>query len=537
MMTMRLFPLLLTMLFLAGACGQAAPGVAAHPPADSASTDGPRPWWRAAVFYEVFVRSYYDSDADGIGDLKGLTQKLDYLQTLGITGLWLMPIHPSPSYHGYDVTDYYAVNPEYGTLQDFRDFLAAAHAREMHVIIDLVLNHTSNRHPFFEDALRGPASEYYDWYLWSDADPGNGWHAAPAGRFYFGYFCDCMPDFNHQNPEVAAEIDRVVRFWLEDVGVDGFRVDAAKHLIEADSQLENTPATHEWYREFYQRYKSVDQEAYAVGEVFGAGALMVKSYTGDQLDQVFNFEMASGFVNSAAGGSNTGVDSAITFSLQDMPDFNFATFLANHDQDRVMSVFNGDAGKARAAASLLLTSPGNPFLYYGEEIGMTGRKPDEDIRRPMQWSQSPGAGFTTGTPWRPPDADYVQVNVVAQESDPASLLSHYRELIRLRREHPALSGDRIHLLQTGNTGVYAALRTGQGEVVLVMVNLTGERISEYGLSLQKSVLTDAAYGAEILFGGGQVEGVVLTDGVFTDYRPIKQIQPYETCILQLVPQS
>ncbi len=237
-----------------------------------------------------------------------------------------------------------------------------------------------------------------------------------------------MPDLNYRNPEVTAQMENMVRFWLKDIGVDGFRIDAAKHLIEEGDKLENTQSTHDWFKGFYTYYKSIDPNAFTVGEAYGAGATLAKSYTDDQLDQIFNFEMSSGFINSVSGGSNSGVTSAIEFPLHRIPDFNFATFLTNHDQNRTMSVFNGDWGKAKAAATLLLTSPGTPFIYYGEEIGMQGKKPDEDIRLPMQWSSEANAGFTTGTPWRAPAVDYQKVNVVVQDKDNDSLLNHYRAL-------------------------------------------------------------------------------------------------------------
>ncbi|MBT3391812.1 MAG: alpha-amylase, partial [Chloroflexi bacterium] len=349
-------------------------------------------WWRDAVFYEIFVRSFYDSDCDGIGDFNGITQKLDYLQALGVNAIWLMPIHPSPSYHGYDVLNYYAVNHEYGSMDDFQRLLDEIHRREMHLIVDLVLNHTSSAHPFFVDANNNPNSPYRDWYIWSDTDPGNGWHQGAQG-YYYGFFWSGMPDLNYTNPEVTAQMNNVVRYWLDDIGVDGFRIDAAKHLIEDGDQRENTPATHDWYKKFYAVYKTDHPNAYTVGEVYGAGGFIAQTYT-DQLDHVFNFELASGFVNSANGRSNTGINSAYTLTLKNMLEGNFATFLTNHDQNRTMSVFNGDLGKAKTAASLLLTAPGTPFIYYGEEIGMQGKKPDEDIRLPMQWSADQQAGFS-----------------------------------------------------------------------------------------------------------------------------------------------
>jgi glycosidase len=501
------------------------------PPATPTPQAVQLPWWRDSIFYEIFVRSFYDTDGNGIGDFNGITQKLDYLQQLGINAIWLMPIHPSPSYHGYDVINYYAVNSQYGTMGDFKHLLQEAHKRGMHIIIDLVLNHTSSQHPWFVDSNSNVDSKYRDYYIWSDTDQGSGWYQGQHG-FYFAIFCDCMPDLNYRNPAVTADMLKVTDYWLNTIGVDGFRVDAAKHLIEEGNNRENTPSTHEWYKKFFVAYKEQNPQAYTVGEVFGAGSSVIKSYT-NQLDQIFNFEMSSGFVNSVNGGSNSGMTSAIKFSLQDMPDFNFATFLTNHDQNRVMSVFNGNLGKAKAAATLLLTTPGTPFIYYGEEIGMQGVKPDEDIRLPMQWSAGMNAGFTTGTPWRAPAADYSQANVAAQDSDPDSLLNHYRQLIKLRKENPALEEGKVTLVDTGNTGIYAVMITSPAEKILVLVNLKGTAISDYQLSLKENLLSDGVMKPQTLFGTMDAIPVTVSAGKFSGYKPTDELLPYASYVLRL----
>lgn len=503
-----------------------------------ATLSKPEAWWHDAVFYEVFVRSFNDSNGDGIGDFNGLTLKLDYIQHLGVTAIWLMPIHPSPSYHGYDVLNYYGVNPDYGTLADFKHLLDEAHKRGIKLIIDLVLNHTSSQHPFFVDALRGPTSKYYDWYIWSDTSQGNYWHpvAGDPSKYYFGIFCDCMPDLNYRNPDVTAQMENVVRFWLDNVGVDGFRLDAAKHLIEEGDKIENTASTHNWLKSFYQAYKTDNPNAYTVGEVYGAGGLLAKTYTGNQLDQVFNFELASGFVNSAQSGSNISVDSAWTFTLEDMSDGNYATFLTNHDQNRLMSVLSGDSNKAKLAAFMLLTSPGTPFIYYGEEIGMQGEKPDEDIRLPMQWDNTANAGFTTGNPWRTPTADFATVNVASQTNDPNSLLSFYRDLISIRKQKPALRTGKIIVLDTGNSGIYASLRTDGNESFLVLANLKNEPIKDYGLVLKSSDFAEGTYLLAPLYGSGDFRPVQINaGGIFSAYRPLTEIPPYSMYILQVNP--
>lgn len=529
-MTKRLVSLFLLFIFLS-ACAQTQPTPVTPQTTESlippvSSTN----WWKEAVFYEIFVRSFYDTDGNGIGDFNGITQKLDYLSNLGITAIWLMPIHPSPSYHGYDVIDYYEVNPEYGTMEEFRQLLSESHKRDIRIIIDLVLNHTSSEHSSFIDANNDQQSRYRDWYIWSDAPQGNYWHEGKY-RYYFGFFQDGMPDLNYRNPEVTTEMENVVHFWLNDVGIDGFRVDAAKHLIEEEGKVENTQSTHDWYRGFYEYYKSINPNAYVIGEAFGAGAFIAKTYE-NQFDHIFNFELANGFVASTRSGTNTPVNSAIKFALNDDPEFNFATFLTNHDQDRVMSVLDGDTARARLAAFLLLTSPGTPFIYYGEEIGLQGRKPDEDIRLPMQWSSETNAGFTPGTPWRPADANFSKVNVAAQENSSDSLLNHYRALIKLRGEHSALRTGKLFLVETKNPGLYAILRMDEKESLLVLANLGNETISDYALTLTDTVLTDKTYQVETLFGGQPAESVAVTGGTFRDYKPVAEQSPYSMLILQ-----
>jgi alpha-amylase len=496
-------------------------------PDTGTSTDA---WWRDAVFYEIFVRSFYDTNGDGVGDFNGVTQKLGHLESLGVNAIWLMPINPSPSYHGYDVTNYYAVNPEYGSMDDFRRLLDEAHNRGIYIIVDLVLNHTSSQHPFFADANSSPDSAYRDWYVWSDADLGNQWHEGNGG-FYFGFFWGGMPDLNYRNPQVTAQMHEVTRYWLEEVGVDGFRVDAAKHLIEEGNVIENTPTTHEWFREYYVFYKSVELQAYTVGEVFGAGAFIARTYE-EQFDHIFNFELASGMVNSANGGSNTGINSAWKFTLKDIDDGDYATFLTNHDENRVMSVLNGNEEKAKLAAFMLLSAPGTPFIYYGEEIGMQGRKPDEDIRLPMQWNAEMNAGFTTGDPWRAPDPDFSEVNVAAQANDPGSLLNHYRILIKLRREHAPLLEGRTTLLETGNSGVYAILRSMGDEHILALVNLKDTPISEYALSLQDALFTDGTISPVTIFGSEEGVPTTITNGKFNGYKPLEVIPPYSAFLFR-----
>ncbi|MEW6028389.1 MAG: alpha-amylase family glycosyl hydrolase [Chloroflexota bacterium] len=509
-------------------------------------------WWDDAVFYEIFVRSFYDSDGDGIGDFNGVTEKLDYLNDgdpntstdLGVTGIWLMPIFPSPSYHGYDVTDYYDVNPQYGTMDDFKKLLSEAHKRGIRVIIDLVLNHTSDNHPWFKEAKSDANSPYRDWYIWRDVDPKyrgpwgeRVWHPSPTG-YYYGIFEAFMPDLNYNNPEVTQTMGEVATFWLKDIGVDGFRLDAAKHLIEEGAKQDNSVSTHKWYIDFRPVYKAANPEAVTVGEFFGDTPQTLADYTsGNQLDLAFNFNLAEAFIGSANTGQASYTANALKISNNVLPEAQYAPFLTNHDQNRVMSVLRGNTAKAKVAATLLLTAPGTPFIYYGEEIGMTGAKPDELIRTPMQWSAGTNAGFTTGTPWEMPNTDYAQgVNIAEQAGDPTSLLSHYRALIAIRSSHPALRTGEIYIFDTANKGLFASLRVDGTEAILVLVNLTEAPISDYALSLQSSPLEPGQYDWLSLLGGGEFSSLSVNEGgKVAGFVPLAEVPAYTTLISILTP--
>lgn len=533
-----LFVFTLVLIFLVSCTQVPVPTSVVSEEPQVTKTDGPAtPWWKTAVFYEIFVRSFNDSNGDGIGDINGIIEKLDYLNDgdpnthtdLGINAIWLMPINPSPSYHGYDVLNYYAINPQYGTKEDFNRLLQEAHKRGIKIIIDLVLNHTSSQHPFFIDARSSDTSQYHDWYVWSDTAKGKYWHETTVGtaqESYYGYFCDCMPDLNYLNPKVTQQMEKVVKYWISDIGVDGFRIDAAKHLIEDGDKVENTLQTHDWFKQFYTFYKGINPDTYIVGEVASSDARMTTLYSGDQMDMIFNFELAQGFVNSARGESNSGVASAINFIESDAPDWNFATFLTNHDQNRVMSVLNGNVDKAKVAAALLLTSPGTPFIYYGEEIGMVGVKPDEDIRRPMQWSADTNAGFTTGSPWRELDTNFINTNVAVEENDHNSLLNTYKTLIEMRKSHPAISNGNYEVVNSSNKGLYAAIRQNENETVLILINLSKTDLANVALSWNPLDLPDGKYLLTNIIGRNTANPLIISNGHVADYLPQKSISPF-----------
>ncbi|HEX5013182.1 MAG TPA: alpha-amylase family glycosyl hydrolase [Candidatus Limnocylindrales bacterium] len=553
--------LLLAVALVAGACapapapsGSVAPGTAAVPSGaaaapppclSEAAAPGDRPWWSDRVFYEVFVRSFQDSNGDGIGDLGGLIDRLDELDDLGITGLWLMPVAEATSYHGYDVTDYRAIESDYGTAEDFRALVAAAHDRGIAIVVDFVLNHTSIDHPWFQDSMaRG---EHADWYLWSDAKPSVArsdgtpvWHEAPDGRFYYGYFWEGMPDLNLENPAVQREIEDVAEYWLDEFGVDGFRLDAAKHLVEDANQLENTPETHEWLQAFRDDVHARHPEALILGEVFDS-TTMSSSYVKDaSLDLTFDFGLGSAAIISLNSRDAGSIAAALDEVAGAYPRDTLATFLTNHDQNRVMDQLGDDVESARLAAKLLLTGPGVPFVHYGEEIGMTGRKPDERIRTPMRWDgTTPAAGFSTADPWEPLSDDAPGVNVADEAADADSLLSSYRDLIGLRAGRAALAAGDLVPVESGDRHVVAFLRTSGSDVVLVVANLDVQPVESPSLTLDDGPLCEAPR-ASVLWpdGAGDVAGElrgpsVSATGGFEEYVPLEHLGPREMVVIEL----
>jgi len=511
------------------AAGQATPEAspAATPLATPIAGNSSR-WWHGATCYEIFVRSFADSDADGIGDFAGVASRLDYLNDgdaattsdLGVTCIWLMPIMESVSYHGYDVTDYYAVEKDYGTKDDFLALIDAAHGRGIKVIIDHVINHTSVEHPWFIDAASGPDAARRDWYIFEEQDPAftgpwgaDAWHPAPAGAdFYYGLFWSGMPDLNFRNPDVTAEIYAITEFWLTEMRVDGFRLDAIKHLIEEGRVQESTPETLTWIRDYAAFIRSVKRDAYTVGEVSGANAAALKPYYPDLLDQYFQFEIAAGTLSAASSGSPLLLGITVGGAERMIPDQRYATFLTNHDQPRVATQLDGDQEQLRVAAMLMLSLPGTPFIYYGEEIGMSGDKPDELIRTPMQWSGEANGGFSTGMPWEPLRPDWPTVNVAAQTGVAGSLLETYRQWIRLRSEHPALSRGNFTMLETESRSVLAFARRLEGETIVIVINTGEEAVSNLAVTLQDE-LADAG---DIRFediSGADGERLSSTDGV------------------------
>ncbi|HUF65912.1 MAG TPA: alpha-amylase family glycosyl hydrolase [Gemmatimonadaceae bacterium] len=506
-------------------------------------------WKRGAVCYEIFVRSFYDSDGDGIGDLNGLIQKLDYVndgdpQTTGdleARCIWLMPIAATRSYHGYDVTNYYRVNPEYGTNEDFKRLVAEAHRRGIRVLVDMVLNHMSSEHPYFKDASLNPASPYRDWFRWLPVHPGvrnpwggDNWHrSAIRDEYYYGFFWRGMPDLNYATPAVRQEAARVARFWLEEMGVDGFRLDAIAFLVEEGDSVHHTAGTHAVLREYGDYVRRTAPAAFTIGEVWDSTAAMLPYYP-DQLDAYFAFEVSDSIIAAVRNGSGRGLLEPVLRLERSIAAGRWAPFLRNHDQTRTRTALGGDPGKAAVAATLLLTLPGLPFVYYGEEIGMTGDKPDERLRTPMHWRRAAAAGFTTGTPWEPLQPDSMTANVEAQDRDEKSLLSHYRRLIRLRARNPALAAGEVVPLTTSHDAVAAYLRRAGNRAVLVVANLSDQALPGITLSSGQRALPPANYiAAEVLGGSGAAPLAVPSNGSITGYAPVSTLGPLESLVLEL----
>jgi len=488
-------------------------------------------WWQTGVVYQVYPRSFADADGDGTGDLRGITGRLDYLAWLGVDAIWISPFYPSPmADFGYDVADYTAVDPLFGTMDDFDQLLAAAHDRGIRVIVDYVPNHTSDQHPWFVESRSSRDNPKADWYVWRDAKPDGGlpnnWISMFAGptwewdasreQYYLHIFLPEQPDLNWRNPEVRSAMFDVARFWL-DRGVDGFRIDVAP-MVMKDPELRdnppnphpgrehsrlgswltqlhvndhNHPDMHELYRSFRALLESYPGDRVTIGELHHPDFDRWAAYYGERQDEIhvpFNFHVIhSPWTAEAIRRAVEGVEGAL-------PAGAWASWvLGNHDQPRFASPWRAGRDQARVGMLLLLTLRGTPTIYYGEEIGMVdvpvahedardpleAREPGrgrDGCRSPMQWDASPNAGFTTpdATPWLPlaPDAD--RVNVAAQAEDPDSLLTLTRDLLGLRREHPVLLRGDFERFGPTPDGTFAFRRLGPEGTINVVLNFSGE---------------------------------------------------------------
>lgn len=526
-----------------------------------------RRWWKEGVVYQVYPRSFCDSNGDGIGDLRGIISKLDYLKDLGIDIIWLSPINKSPNVdNGYDISDYYSIMDEFGTMEDMEVLIKEAHQRGLKVIMDLVVNHTSDQHPWFTESRSSKDNPYRDFYIWrkgKDGNPPNNWgswfggsaweYDERTGEYYLHIFSKHQPDLNWDYPEVRERIYQMMEWWLEK-GIDGFRMDVinliskAKELPDGSRDKNepfgdgrpyyvNGPNVHDYLQEMNNRVLS-KYDIMTVGETPEVSPAEASKYVNDdrrELNMVFHFELMD-------------VDCKTTkweykkFELQDIKriirrwyealkekGWN-SIYLNNHDQPRVVSRFGDDKKyrkeSAKMLATLLHTLPGTPYIYQGEEIGMTnvrfdditdyrdvetlnwyyeqleaGRKKEElmeaiyrksrdNARTPMQWDNSPNAGFTKGQPWLRVNPNYREINVAREKKDPASILNYYRGLILLRKNNPVLVYGTYRPLMEDDPKIFVYYRELESERFLVILNFSPEKnIFTYPLdSLDRELL-------------------------------------------------
>ncbi len=485
-------------------------------------------WYKDAVFYEIFVRAFCDSNGDGIGDFAGLTSQLDYLQALGVDCIWLMPFYPSPLIDdGYDIADYCGVNPDYGTLEDLRAMLEAAHARGIRVIADLVINHTSEQHPWFRESRTSRDNPKRDYYLWSPTDAKfceariifidtqtSNWELDPqTNEYFFHRFYPQQPDLNYDNPHIQQAIFDIIKFWLE-LGLDGFRCDAVPYLFKREgTNCENLPETHAYLK----RLRRFIEENYP-GRILLAEANQwpaeVREYfgQGDEMNMSFHFPLMPRVFEALKQENREPILWVMERTPEIPENAQWCTFLRNHDEltlemvtpeeraflwdhyapdprmrlnlgirRRLAPLLDNHREKILLANSLLLTMIGSPIIYYGDEIGMGDNiwLTDRDgVRTPMQWNDSPNAGFSTAEAARlyepvivEPPFGYARVNVASQVPDSDSLLNFMRGLTALRKKYHAFGRGRTCFVDLGNEHVLAYERQWQDEQILVVNNL------------------------------------------------------------------
>ncbi|MDC7693799.1 alpha-amylase family glycosyl hydrolase [Asticcacaulis sp. DXS10W] len=436
----------------------------------------PAHWNRSATFMEIFVRSYQDSDGDGIGDFNGLTSRLDYLKSLGVTGIWLMPMHPSADKdHGYAVSDYRAVNPAYGTMADFERFVAEAHKRGIGVIIDYVMNHSASDNPIFISAAKSKTSPYRDWYIFADKNPNwagfswGPWRQNKVGKGYFyGLFDDQMPDFNLKNQRVIDYHADNFRFWLNK-GVDGFRIDAVTMLVE------NGPTAYMDQPENLEVLKQVNAvvKAYPNRYLICEASEQPALYAGEACTNSFAFGTQKEIKSSAREGK---LSSKLATQLASDKRSLMPLVLQSHDSyvgDRL--IHDLDAGSYRVAAAVSVLASDTPFSYYGEEIGLAnnGKYDDPGLRAPMSWDGSAGHGFTKAArPYRAYATNAATHNVKAQSGEGGSLLEYYRALYLARQAHPVLADGTLTLLSKAGEEALVFARQREGQKALVFINLS-----------------------------------------------------------------
>lgn len=498
-------------------------------------------WWKNAVIYQVYPRSFCDSNGDGLGDIPGIISKLDYLQQLGVDAIWLSPVFRSPQDdNGYDISDYQDIDPMFGTLSDMDELIAQAKKRKIRIIMDLVLSHSSDEHPWFREAQKSRQNPWHDFYIWRDGQPdnppndlesafgGSAWEWVPeVEQFYFHRFSKKQPDLNWENPKMRQSLYAMIRWWA-DRGIGGFRLDVVDLFGKIPDQkiLENGPKLHEYIREM-RREAFTAPDLVTVGEAWSATPAIARQYSapdGSELSMVFQFEHL--VLDQRPGGEKWDLaplplgqlKQVICRWQQELEGTGWnSLFLENHDLPRIVSRW-GDDGKYREAsakmlASLLFGLQGTPYIYQGQELGMTNvrypleeyrdietlgmyRKykalgwPEEKIlrsiharsrdnaRTPMQWSGAENAGFTTGTPWLKVNPNYKTINADNQLSDANSVFSYYQRLIRLRKGHPVFQDGTFRLVLADHEDIFAYTRTTAAAQLLVVCNFRGEDIED-----------------------------------------------------------
>lgn len=482
-------------------------------------------WYKEAVFYELSLRSFMDSNGDGYGDLRGLIEKLDYLQMLGVDCLWLMPIYPSPLVDdGYDIADYYDIDKTYGNLGDFKSLIEAVHVRGLRIIMDLVMNHTSDEHPWFKASRSDRKSPYREYYVWSDTDQkykgtriifldtetSNWTWDEKTEEYYWHRFYSSQPDLNYDNPKVQEEMFKIARFWL-DLGIDGFRADAVPYLFEREgTNCENLPETHAYLK----KLRAFIDKNYP-GRILLCEANQwpedVRRYfgDGDEFHMGFHFPIMPRIFMALKKGRFNDIVEILRRTPPIPENCQWCIFLRNHDEltlemvmpeerewmwtqyapkprmklnlgirRRLAPLLDNDRGKIELANSLLFTLPGSPIIYYGDEIGMGDDidLPDRNgLRTPMQWDDSINAGFTTGKPFTEfikGELDYHKVNVASQVADNNSLLHLISRMITIHKGHQAFGHGSIRWVETGNSSVIVYVREYQNESLLILNNLS-----------------------------------------------------------------
>lgn len=438
------------------------------------------------VCYQVFPISFADSDDDGYGDLNGIAENISYFsETLNVDCIWMNPINPSPSYHKYDVTDYYGIDPQFGTMADFENLIAVADAAGIKILMDLVINHTAFSHPWFVSSRQGDSSTYRDWYVWNTltnrtAFPSKtGWYLN-NGVYYFASFWDQMPELNYDNPLVRTEIKNIATFWLEK-GVSGFRIDAAKHIYDTSEYPNGTPTLQEnidFFKEFNAHVKSIDANAFVLGEVYVTSSSYVANYY-QGMDSAFNFEFADKLIYSLQSGYDSAAISTLITARSNYQakrtDYIDSLFLTNHDQDRIIDKLGYDQNKMKLAASIMMTLPGISWIYYGEELGLSGVKPDASIRQPFKWGQGLIDYNTEGksggiASWSAYNLSLV--GMTEQLLDSGSILNRYITMINLKQASDVLKKGDLQAITNPVNQLMTYTRSYGGVTYLVVHNLS-----------------------------------------------------------------